>query len=418
MSNSTESVILSENESIILNYIRRNNGNFSKAELAESLNFPWSTVSTTVSSLLQKKMIIVSKNENDKSYKGKLFINSNHKFYVGISLGHSKIKIAVLNFCLRVLEESDVQTEEHKDGIYRSINNFSACINNIKFEKDQSLFYKWCCPTPDTIPEIRETMIRLTKEIINLKVSGFNIDAIGIALPGHIDFDNQRIVRSFEEKSDGFLNTTLASIISVSLINELNDNNIKIYIDHNVKSSTIGEKEAIVTNRKAIDKGNVLNLYLGVGLSLGMVFSNSIYRGNNNMAGELGKCIFKMDNGTIFEKELNYLLYNNSEGKLADNDKAIDEFSENSNIDSFVDLLCVSLSNIVNILGIDTIIFSGKFERLFPHIELKLMNRFLKTKKTELNLIKSYYGEYSASIGCAIEAYYNAHNLPIQWNKK
>lgn len=420
MKNDFEVVSLNESESMILNCIRRNNGLFTKAELAENLNVPWSTVSTSVTSLLKRNMVIVENNHNNKSYKGKLFINSSHKFYVGVSIGHSKIKIVIMDFAFDILKESDIlkidsQTGEQDNEIYCIMNKFCDKLSYMNFEKDNSQCYKWCCPTPNTIPEIREKMMQVTRAIIDLKKSNFYVDAIGIALPGHINFDSQKIVKSFEDKSDCFLNTTIASILSTSLINELADNSIKVYIDHNVKSSTIGEKEAMLMYRKEIDQENILNLYLGVGLSLGIIYNNRLCRGTANLAGEVGKCIDTKNDITL-EKKLNKIIYKNSNKEW--NDKCIDNFAENDEIDTFVDLLCVSLSNLVSILGITMIVCSGKFEKIFPCIELKMMNKFLDMKKAEINLIKSYYGEYSAAIGCAIEAYYNVHNLPIQWNVK
>lgn len=386
---------LTKSDFTLLNYIRRNNGKFTKSELSERMNLPWATVSTATTNLSKNKMINLNKNNNETYYKGKLAVNSQFKYYVGISIGHSKIKITIIDFSLKVLKEADIEKKDEIDSIY-NLKKFSEELEEISFkkEKDDMDYCKWCCQTPDSVPEIRNKMIEIVKKIIRLKNKDFCIDSIGLALPGHIDFEQQKVIQSFESN---FFDTNIASILGTSLINDLNEKNIKIYIEHNVKASTIGEKEAMVTYRKEIDHENVINIYLGIGLSIGMIFSNTLYRGNNNIAGELGKCLINTKGGKILEDKLNDILYNNSNYQRF-NDQALIELYKRPELDSFVDLICLSISNIVDILGINTIIFSGKFERFFSFIELKMMNKFSDMGKSQIILIKSYYGAINEQI--------------------
>lgn len=387
MNNSDEN-ILSQNSITIIDYIRRNNGKLTKIELAEKLKMPWSTVSTTIAKL---KSLIKTESSNKNLYRGKLLINSSFKYYVGISVGHSKLKLVILDFSFHI-----VKVQLLKSMIEMKYKEFLTNLLNMNFNNSFEEC-KWCCDTPKSVEEILIRLREITQAINKLKDEKFNIDSIGFAFPGHIDYDNQKIIHSFQDNDDGgFSNTNIYSLLSASLMNELEKNKIKCFVDHNVKCSTVAEKEAIVTYRQNYDDKNILNVYLGIGISVGMILNNELYRGNNNLAGEYGKSLFTPDNPETLEQRL-----------LIKVDSPDSEF---------IDLICTSLFNIVNILGIDKIVFSGKFDNIFNKIEVEMINKFVTMGKTGLSLIQSTYGEFSAAAGAAISCYNQSYNVPFKWN--
>lgn len=111
-----------------------------------------------------------------------------------------------------------------------------------------------------------------------------------------------------------------------------------------------------------------------------------MYRGNHNLSGEYGKSVFVFNDTETLEQRLTKTL-------------------ENNNSTEFINSICTSLFNVVNILGIDKIVFSGKFDKIFPDIELEMINRFFIMGKPGLSLIQSTYGEFSASVGVAMSCY-------------
>ena len=391
-----------ENDGIIINYIRQNNGKYSKSELAEAMHFPWSTMSITINNLMKDnhKQLNIEKNENENKnkYGGKISINPCFQYYVGISVGHSQIKIVILDFSFSIVK---VESFINNEIMYKKFGQFTDEVHKKGF-KDFKDFKecKWCCETPNDTEKIRVKLIELTNSINELKDKNFNIVGIGFAFPEHIDDKSQKIIYSFHEKKDGgFQNINITSLLSTSLMNTLQANNIQCFIEHNVKCSTIAEKESIVTYKPSYNAKNIINVYMGRGLSMGLVLNDELYRGNQNKSGEYGKYRF-IDSDICLEEKLN-----------PDNLSQSKEEKE-----KFVRLLCFSLCNIINVLGIDKIIFSGKFDEIFSIIELPMMNTFYSLNKSDVSLIQSTYGKFLAAVGAAMSCYYKLNNIDFSWN--
>ena len=64
------------------------------------------------------------------------------------------------------------------------------------------------------------------------------------------------------------------------------------------------EKEAIITYNPNYDDKKYIELYLGIGISIGMVLNNELYRGNHNLSGEYGKSVFVFNDTETLEQRL------------------------------------------------------------------------------------------------------------------
>ena len=77
----------------------------------------------------------------------------------------------------------------------------------------------------------------------------YNIKAVTFCFPGCIDFERQEIVSTanlFPQNEEPIIhNANISLLISSSLKDKLEQKGIKIYVDHNVKTSTIAEKEML-----------------------------------------------------------------------------------------------------------------------------------------------------------------------------
>lgn len=409
--------------------LRRNN-NCTKSFLSSSLKTPWSTVSTAIKSLIDKQMVSIQfdsqkETQHSQQYGAPVILNDDYEFYVGVSVGSSCLKVVLLGFSFNILKKSLLKSE-----------SFSLFCQKLEIDEGFILYHnnddlcKWCCETPKTIEEIRNKIRIITELICDLKSnSNYNITTITYTFSGKVDFQKQTIVESFAEKDkNGFRNTSLLSILSSTISRKLEENSIRCYIDHNVKSCTIAEKEALVKKKSIYNKPNMLFSYFSNGISLGMVFDDSLYRAETNIGGEWGQNYigYLNSNNTYSEKPLEEIIRKDVFG-LDNNDFSsktaeelmtiINDDQNNWNKKLLVDLLGRSLYNVSNNLGIDNIVFSGKFDSIFESIEWELIQEFEKRKKTGITLIKSSYGEFSAAVGAAMSCYYIKYNIPFSWKE-
>ena len=363
--------------------------------------------------------------QHSQQFGAPVIINDNYELYVGVSVGNSCLKIVFLGFSFNIVRKSLFTSQ-----------SFLLFRQKLEIEEGFNLFYnnddlcKWCCKTPKNIEEIRDKLRVITELICDLKSnSNINITTITYTFSGKVDFQKQLIVESFVEKDkNGFRNTSLLSILSSTISRKLENNGISCYIDHNVKSCTIAEKEALVKEKSIYNRPNMLFSYFSNGISLGMVFDDSLYRSETNIGGEWGQNYigFLNSKNEYVEKPLEEIVRNdvfglsNNDFSAYDANDLMDIIKKRENIwnkNLLVDLLGRSLYNVSNNLGIDNIVFSGKFDSIFELIEWELIQEFEKRKKTGITLIKSSYGEFSAAVGAAMTCYYIKYNIPFTWKE-
>lgn len=428
----------SEAELKLIHLFRRK-GELTRAEITKEIETPWSTVYVGIKRLMENEMLKddadanTNSDDTPRAYNVKTSINSCYEVYAGISVGNSQIKIVLLDFSFKIIPLSYLSKSKNSK-MQNAYLSFCNDLNTLQTIKGSTDYCQWCIRTPDAINDIRKVIHDITNSINKLKNPQLNISAIGYAFPGLINFKKQTIVHSFSNRNgSGFNDTNIDNILSSTLAQELAQNNIKCFIDHNVKCATIAEKESLCLQNEPdrFNDSNLLIVYLGYGFSLGLLLNNSIYRGVNNSSGEYGKCIIECPKTFLHEDAEKYMTIEKYLREYAFKDRNVPfesltsddlgkKFSEYSQEqrEEIIKALGVFLCNISNAIGIEKMIFAGKFEKLFPQMDFQLTAEFARLKKPSITLRNSKYGAYSAAVGSAISCFYQLYHVPFEWNNR
>ncbi len=409
-------IILNENELKMLQMIRRNPG-CTKSELATKVEMPWSSAYNIISKLGDKIVLFQDEdnnssiNEGSNNYKAGLYINANYEYYVGISVGTSQIKVVLLSFDFSILDFSSEDSP-----ISLQVKNFSYQISKLGFKNSSPKISLWCTNTPDNSEELRNILIDVCENIMQLNDNGINIVAVKFALPGHIDYYNQRIISTGNlcNKSEFIKNSDISRLISSSIHEKFHKKNIEIYIDHNVKCSAIAEKEHLFAEH--LDKNDLLVLYLGRGVGCSMIINGELYRDIDNSSGQFGeiKVIYNSKIkkiGAIIREDI--FLRNDINLSITELQNTL--LNDKKSKELLVDVLSQALSNFIYTIGIKNIIFSGKFDAILDVIEYDLSDKLEEFGIFGVKLMHSTFEQYSAAVGAAMGCFYHRYNINYSW---
>ena len=405
--------IISENELKLLQTIRRNPG-CTKSKLASMVEMPWSSAYMAISKLNNK--IIVRQDEDNSSnnldgnnYRASLYVNPEYEYYFGISVGSSQLKVVLLGFDFSVVSFGTQQASPH-------IKTFSKQMEALNFMHPENDFCKWCKDTPEKSNQLSDTLIAICESVCELKEKGINVVAINFALPGHIDFYNQIIVSTSHlcNESNFIKNSNISRLISSSMYARLNNKNIQVYVDHNVKSSAVAEKEFRFSFSS--NKEDLIVLYLGRGVGSSMVINGSLYRDIDNISGQFGEITVFVNGkleklGDVIRKKI----FPNTQFNPTIED-INSQLLIKSKKELLVYVLAQALNNFIHVVGIKDIIFSGKFDGLLDIIESDLNDELENFGMYGINLHHSVYNQYSAAVGAAIGCFYNLYGIDYSWN--
>ncbi len=404
---------MSDNDLKILQLIRRNPG-LTKSELAKKIQLPWSTAYASISNL-GNKINVYNENEANitgTSYRAGVYINPMYEYYVGISVGSSQLKIVLLgfDFCVPILTSFN-------DDITKSLYCFSDLLLKLGFKIDNDDYCKWCKTTPDNIPELSNILISICEGLLQLKKDNLNICAITFTLPGHIDFYKQEIISTSHlcKETDYIKNASITRLITTNIYDSLNKLCINVYVDHNVKSSAIAEKEHRFIVQK--DNEDLINIYLGRGVGMSMIINGTLHRDKDNFAGQFGEVhtSYKSDIRKLGEFIRSDYIFKGCEKY---NTKQLKEYlleNDPSKKECLIEVLAQALSDVIFVVGIKDIIFSGKFDKILDCIELDLTSKLEDLGIHGIQLYHSHYGEFSAAIGAAMGCFYNRYGIDYSW---
>ncbi len=381
------------------------------------VELPWSSAYTTISKLDDK--IVISPEENHFSenktepnnYKAGVFINANYEYYIGISVGSSQLNVVLLGFDFSIVSCSSVNPK-----LTHPFKVFYNQMKNLQFNHLKNDLCQWYKDTPDKSEELKDILISICKNVCELKDSGVNVAAINFALPGHIDFYNQKIISTSHlcHESEFIKNSSISRLISSCMYEQLTSKKISTFVDHNVKSSAVAEKEYRFSHNSS--KDDLIVLYLGLGVGSSMVINGTLFRDVENISGQFGE-VYVLYDGSL--KKLGDVIREDIFPKSKCN-PSIKELKEQLKIESIknklIDILSQSLSNLIHIIGIKDIIFSGKFDEILDIIEYGLICNLEKMGIYGVHLHHSVYNQYSASVGAAIGCFYNLYGIDYSWN--
>jgi len=294
------------------------------------------------------------------------------KFIIAIDIGGTNLKCALLNSSLKIKAKSSFSTKSFKNK-EELIGSIIAAINGF---------------------------------IAELELSRGSILGVGIGLPGPVD--TFKGVVHFLPNIPGWKDVCLKEILEQKT-------NLPVVIDNDAKLMALAEYEA----GSAKGYSNVLCLTLGTGVGGGLIIGNSLYRGKDNAAGEIGHiplnergpvcgcgsqaCLETyVGNGRIIKEARKLFgpgisLEEISRLARGNNTKAVRFWNEVGK------KLGLALAGIVNLLNLDAIVIGGGIsyagKALFESIKQVIRLRAMSVQAKRVSVFKAALGSDAGLIG-------------------
>lgn len=438
---------LNPSEKIVLETIRKNDYSL-KSKIVEKANLPWTTVTTSINSLITKQWVEIIE-ENNKEF---VQLNYNRVYFVGIAIGSSNIKISITD-----LRGQELFVDQSLKDVVLGITMDFEKLNRIYKEKVFS-YHKpnsalWCFVTPDNFVELSNLLSKIC-DVLLTHCDKINIASMCFVFPGHIDIKNQTIVESVYSNLV-IQASNIESLLDYNILYRIKERNILLFIDHNVKTSTSYELSCIMKNSNFQFSGNLAVIYMGLGIGMGIVINRQLFRGgDSNLAGQFGHiCVNKVSDEyikyyfkeqvsscnkhigdsldtleNILRKDIFYEIVkknNNINEDETNEEKLRKLYKEASVLDlknglleneiyrqKIAYYLGNEICNIVKILSISSFVFSGKLAELCSAFKAELHYVIMKNNcQMGINIIISKNGEFSAALGAAEMAYRNTFDI-------
>ena len=257
--------------------------------------------------------------------------------------------------------------------------NIVAAVVNEKYEIIAEAKNPTLCPRPwnEILDDVTKTAVEAAN-LANLKISDFAF--VGIGSPGVISVETGTVIVAVNL---GFNNVPLTKYLSEKL-------EVPVILENDANAAAYGEfKAGIAKNTK-----NFIALTIGTGIGSGVVLDGKIYRGSNGIAGELGHSVIKLGGrpcscgrrgcidvyasatGLItttkeaMEKDKESIMWQLSEGdiKKVDGITAFKAARQNDKtalevVNSYIEVLAASITNIINTFQPDMITIAGGISR-------------------------------------------------------
>jgi len=297
------------------------------------------------------------------------------KFVIGIDLGGTNLKIALLNSNCRILNKEIISTK--------------------RFAKKESLISAIC----DAINKIIEENKLVKKEVLG----------VGLGLPGPIDPKYGTV--HFFPNIPGWKEVNLKSILEKKL-------NLAILLDNDAKLMTLAEYK--LGGGRGFQ--NVLCLTLGTGVGGGLIINRRLYRGQDNAAGEIGHlpinekgpacncggrgCLESyIGNNRILKEARKVFRRGISLEELSAQAKKGNKRAQDiwHRVGS---QLGVALAGMVNVLNLDAIIIGGGVANagsfLFNRVRATIIKRSMSVQAKRVVIFKAKLGSDAGMVGAAI----------------
>lgn len=144
------------------------------------------------------------------------------------------------------------------------------------FVRDETILSQRECETPR--PRTPEAVSSALRERIDEMASGLKVDGIGIGVPGMLDLDREKVLRS--PNFPGWEGLPLRSLLEKSL-------GIPVRMENDANCATLGEGS--MGSARGLE--NYVVLTIGTGIGGGVVVGGKLLRGGHGMAGEPGHLV-------------------------------------------------------------------------------------------------------------------------------
>ncbi|MFA6358552.1 MAG: ROK family protein [Candidatus Omnitrophota bacterium] len=294
------------------------------------------------------------------------------RFVIGIDLGGTNLKCALLDSSLRIKVKTFFNT--------KSFNNKEKLIQGIA----------------DSINSF----------ILDRGINKSAILGIGMGLPGPVD--TFKGIVHFLPNIPGWKEVNVKTNLE-------RKTKLPVFVDNDAKLMCLAESKS----GQAAGYRNVLCLTLGTGVGGGLIINNSLYRGNDNAAGEFGhlpinekgpKCgcgsqaclETYIGNNAIIKEALKVFGPGISLEKISqlakqNNAKAIKFWNEIGK------KLGLALSGVINLLNLDAVVIGGGVscagESLFHSVKETILKRAMSVQAKRVKIFKAKLGIDAGIIG-------------------
>ena len=304
--------------------------------------------------------------------------------YIGIDIGGTRIKGALLNEKKEIQFKTSIDTESHKSQ--------SEIIHNIV------------------------NLINILKSKTSSPIAG-----IGISCPGRVDYKNGIIL-------GGIAN--VPSLAGTEIVKQLSDIcKTTVKVDNDANCAAMGEYYASHSELTC----NMLLVTLGTGIGGGIIIDRNLYRGSYNYAGEIGHTVLIPDGiectcGNLgcleaytsspgilrryrtyrfkgIESSLNNVPLEQVDVKLICEHVRAEDRLATEIIDQTGFYLGTGLSNAINLLDIEDIVIGGEIanslDLFLPSMKRSISRYTLPLSIKHINIRKAILGNDAGIIGAA-----------------
>ena len=401
----------------LINAIRRYPA-IEKKQLAKILGLSWPTLNNMLTELVNSPTSPVIQEKNSV-----YSIKPDFGYFVGIAVGGSETKVAILDMKLKPVEFSE----------YPLFKKIKEALRNLDTSKT-FLYEKVlaCFETPQYPQELSLLCNQVLSVIIDsFKNASLDLLGIGFTFPGIFGGgqNNDIFKMSFCPNLSRLVGFPLIDLIDKRILEMLRNNEISFIISHDTDAVTVFEKENLYDKTNTLndycDKPNCACIYLGVGLGMGLIINNTLIQGACHSVGEIGHLIappltmyenqFTKDEFEIvknimetpsqsscycgvkncLEHELRtkvFMSESNNEFLNKTTDTSLKNFDINNPIRYKILKQYISylMNLLINILNVDIIIFAGRIFNKIPSL------------KYDIELIKLSSGLASAANTCRV----------------
>jgi len=297
------------------------------------------------------------------------------KYFVGIDLGGTNLKVGLLDERYRIVDKLVLSTRDLgcRDELIKAI----------------------CSAVKDVVSDN--------------KLKNHSIFGVGIGLPGPVDAESGLV--HFFPNIPGWKNVPLKKILEKNL-------KLPVFIDNDAKAMSLAEYEI----GSARGSKSAVCITLGTGVGGGIIIDGDIYRGKNNAAGEIGHLPINLEGPkcncggkACLEAYIGNKRISQRVKKIFKRDIALDELSRMAVKGSKPALkiwrevgeyLGVALTAVVNLLNPDCIVIgggvSGAGNILFKRVKEVVLERAMPVQARQVKILKARLGNDAGMIGAGI----------------
>ncbi|WP_430540011.1 ROK family protein [Neobacillus drentensis] len=361
------------NQKLILNEIVSNSP-ISRAKLSETIGLNKSTVSSQVTTLIEKNLIFeIGQGQSSGGRKPVMLVfNKNAGYSIGIDIGVDYLNCILTDLKGNIVLEDyqplvDQSSEDLKDVLFLKINNLKA-----------------------KMPE-----------------SPYGLIGIGLCIPGLVNTE-QKVI--FTPNLEWNYDLDLKPLIEQEF-------NVPVFLENEANAGAYGEKEY----GAAKNYENLVYVSVHTGIGVGIIINNELYHGVRGFAGEMGHLTIDL-NGLkcscgnrgcwelyASEKALLKSLAKNQQGKLSN--REIISLANQNNPDILTALqkfgfyLGIGLTSILNTFNPQAVIIRNNIVEALPMVLNSIKNsvasRTYQQLENSYELVTSSLGKNAPALGAS-----------------